>query len=63
MWYQIAAEEGDVYAQRRLGFVYENGEFDQAIDEEEAWKWYQIAAEGGESYAQLRLAEAYKDAS
>ena len=50
---------GHARAQSRLGFAYQSGFFDQAINDEEALKWYRQATEGGDD-AQTRLAEAYE---
>jgi TPR repeat protein len=52
-WYRKAAvgleddeREEEHVAQRRLGFAYQNGLFDQTVDDKEALKWYRKAAKG-----------------
>ena len=40
-----SANEGNTTAMSNMGWVYENGEYGQEKDLEEALKWYQMAAE------------------
>lgn len=49
------AEQGDVEAQKKLGFTYRFGPGDGA----EAVKWYRLAAEQGDAEAQTSLADMY----
>ena len=60
MWFQKAAEGGDIYAQWRLGKAYEFGDLGLLTDEEKALKWHRQAVDGGDGYAQDRLGDAYE---
>ncbi len=53
------AEQGDVYAQYTLGFMYELG---QGVpqDDGEAVQWYRKAAEQGDGDAQFKLGAMYE---
>ena len=57
-WHQKAAEQGDAYAQWRLGRMYQNGR-GVAKDEKKACEWYQKAAEQGHATAQENLGSMY----
>ena len=57
-WYQLAAEQGDVYAQLNLGMMYYRGEGVPQVYKEAA-KWYQMAAEQGNANAQYLLGVMY----
>ena len=56
---RLAAQVGDVEAQRDLGFMYSVGQ-DVPQDYAEAAKWYRLAAEQGDGFAQLNLGDMYK---
>ena len=49
-WYRKAAEQGDVGAQYRLGYLYEDGEGVKK-NLNEAVKWYKKAADQGNEAA------------
>ena len=55
---RLAAELGDIEAQRDLGSIYGVGE-DVPQDYAEAAKWYRLAAEQGHTIAQSRLGHMY----
>ena len=57
-WYKSSAEEGNLYAQKKLGYIYYNGE---GIEQnyEEAFRWFKMAAYEDDSYAQMRLSIMY----
>ncbi len=57
-WYKSSAEEGNLYAQKKLGYIYYNGE---GIEQnyEEAFRWYKMAAYEDDSYAQMILSIMY----
>ena len=57
-WYRLAAEQGNVGAQRSLGFKYALG---QGIweDDREAVKWWRLAAKQGDASAQSMLGGMY----
>src|SRR5262245_41388954 len=57
----MAAEHGDMQAQRYLGFIYANGQ-GVARDDREAVKWYGRAAEQGDADAQASLGGMYSAA-
>lgn len=57
---KAAAEDGDLGAQTKLGFMYSKGE-GIPQDEKEAVKWYQRAANQGYPRAQFNLANCYAD--
>ncbi len=59
-WSRKAAEQGDVYAQWRLGEVYENGD-GVPKNYAEAFKWYSKVAKQGNADAQYKIAEWYRD--
>ena len=52
------AEQGDAYAQARLGYLYHNG-WGVLQDYKMALKWYAKAAEQGNAFAQYNLAWMY----
>lgn len=57
-WYRAAAEQGNAFAQFRLGEMYLEGlgvEYDPAL----SFHWYSLAAEQGEVRAQVQLAYLY----
>ncbi|MBL4787245.1 MAG: caspase family protein [Cohaesibacteraceae bacterium] len=54
-WYRKSADQGEIYAQNRLGFMYEKG-LGVETDLNEALVWYGRSAAGGFSKSQLRLA-------
>ena len=58
--YQLAAEQGDAYAQIYLGFMYANGR-GVPQDYKAAVKWYRLAAEQGNAEAQFYLGLMYQD--
>lgn len=60
-WFRLAAEQGDVPAERYLGVMYANGQ-GVARDDKEAVKWYGRAAENGDADAQASLAAMYSAA-
>jgi hypothetical protein len=60
-WFRLAAEQGDVPAERYLGYMYANGQ-GVARDDKEAVKWYGRAAEQGDADAQAGLAAMYSGA-
>jgi uncharacterized protein len=60
-WFRLAAEQGDVVAERYLGAMYANGQ-GIARDDREAVKWYGRAAEQGDADAQASLAAMYSAA-
>ncbi len=56
----IKAEQGDIEAQIKIGFKYENGEdIEQNI--EEALKWYKKAADQGSSNAKVNIGNLYRN--
>jgi TPR repeat protein len=60
-WFRLAAEQGEVLAERYLGTMYANGQ-GVARDDKEAVKWYARAAERGDAHAQASLAAMYSAA-
>jgi tetratricopeptide (TPR) repeat protein len=52
--FRQAADQGSVYAQSFLGFMYAKG-YGVPQDHTEALKWYRLAAEGGDASAQDNL--------
>ena len=60
-WFRLAAERGEVLAERYLGTMYANGQ-GVARDDKEAVKWYARAAEHGDADAQASLAAMYSAA-
>jgi TPR repeat protein len=54
-WFKKAAEQGNVYAQNALGWMYRSG-FGIPEDRAEAAKWYRQAAEQGDSDSQFVFA-------
>jgi TPR repeat protein len=60
-WFRLAAEQGEVLAERYLGYMYANGQ-GVARDDKEAVKWYGRAAEHGDADAQAGLAAMYSAA-
>ena len=59
--FQRAAELGDAFGQRNLGYCYENG-LGITQNKEETVKWYREAAEQGDSDAQFNLGNCYYNA-
>jgi tetratricopeptide (TPR) repeat protein len=57
-WYRQAADQGDVVAQVKIGFLYHNG-LGVAQDYGEALRWYRKAADQGNAVAQHNLALQY----
>jgi TPR repeat protein len=57
--FQLAAQEGNAYAQINLGSMYANGR-GVPQDDKEAIKWYRLAAAQGEAVAQTRLGAMYE---
>ena len=57
-WYRKAAEQGSVWGQYKLGWMYYRGE-GVAEDYREAVKWYRKAAEQGWPEAQVSLGAMY----
>lgn len=58
-WLKKAVEQGNAYAQYRMGNLYANGLMGFLKDDKEAVKWYIKAAEQGDTDAQHRLAIGY----
>ncbi len=56
------AENGDIDAQYKLGYIYETGDHVQS-DIEKAFKWYKKAADHGQPDACFRLGMMYSDGS
>ena len=56
--FRIYAKQGDASAQRKLGFMYSNG---QGVPQDyaEAMKWYRLAAKQGNAPAQYNLGVMY----
>ncbi len=54
-------EEGYVVAQRRLGWLYYDGEKSVAADNAEAFKWFEKAAMQGDAESQNKLGLMYKN--
>ena len=57
-WFRKAAEQGDVFGQRNLGFGYTGG-LGVEIDDAQAVQWFRKAAEQGNADAQNNLGIAY----
>ena len=57
-WFRQAAEQGNAYAQSRLGRCYYDGE-GVTQNYEEAVKWFRLAAEQGNAFAQRNLGYCY----
>ena len=53
-WYRLAAEQGDAFAQNKLGYMYDEG-LGVEKDYAEAAKWYRLAAEQNNAFAQTNL--------
>ena len=53
-WFRLAADQGDVDGQFKLGWCYKEG-IGVAKDEVEAVKWFRLAAAGGHSEARQYL--------
>ncbi|MEE2933713.1 MAG: tetratricopeptide repeat protein, partial [Pseudomonadota bacterium] len=58
--YTLAAEQGDAFAQFRLGMMYDQGR-GVPQDDKTAVKWYRLAAEQGDASAQYNLGLMYRD--
>ncbi len=56
--FRQAAEQGDIFGQNNLGWLYQHG-FGVSKDNEEAVKWYRKAADQGDSDAQMNLGRMY----
>ena len=59
--YQLAAEQGHVFAQINLGVLYEAGRGGLPQDDAEAARLYRLAAEQGEPIGQNKLATFYEE--
>ena len=61
-WYRISAEQGNVYAQNKLGEMYVDNPFGCHIktDHVEALKWFKISAEQGFAAAQFNMGMMYQ---
>ena len=57
-WFRMAAEQGHIEAQFRLGRMYDFG-MSVPEDNAEAVRWYRMAAEQGNARAQLRFGHMY----
>ena len=53
-WYRKSAEQGNEFAQERMGYCYENG-YGVKKDKQEAVKWYRKAANQGNESAKKSL--------
>jgi TPR repeat protein len=60
-WYRLAADQGNLEAQSRLGSMYESGVVGVPQDYTEAVKWYRLAADQGDAKAQFNLAQMYEN--
>lgn len=56
---QSAADDGNVWAQTYIGYIYSNGEYDTERDFQMAESWLLLAAEKGDPEAQMRLGVLY----
>jgi hypothetical protein len=57
-WLRRAAEQGDVEAQQRLGYMYEAG-LGVARDEARAGRWYRRAMQSGDVWAHYKAGLSY----
>ena len=57
-WYRLAADQGNAFAQFRLGDRYVNGQ-GVGQDDAEAVRWYRLAADQGHALAQGNLGFMY----
>ena len=57
-WYRLAAEQGHVSAQHKLGLMYDNGE-GVPEDDKAALTWYRLAADQGHAEAQYHVGVMY----
>ena len=57
-WYRKAADQGSIFAQSQLGWIYFNGNGVER-DDREAVKWHRQAAVQGDGYAQYQLGNHY----
>lgn len=57
-WFEMAAKQGDAYAQHRLGYYYAQG-LGVPRDYRKAAKWYRTAAEQGYAFGQIGLGGLY----
>lgn len=55
-WWRKSAEQGDVDAEYKLGWMYQEGE-GVSRDDSETMKWWRMAAENGKAIAQLKYGE------
>ena len=53
-WYRLAADQGNVFAQEQLVFMYASA-YGAKLDYEESYKWATRAAEQGSAYSQHKL--------
>ena len=60
MWYRLAANQGDAFAQTNLALMYNFGD-GVSQDYAEAMKWYRLAANQGDAFAQTNLALMYAE--
>ncbi len=59
-WLEIAANEGSVEAQQRLGDLYYDGKYNVDKDYKEAEKWYKLAASQGDRLSYKKLSLIYR---
>ncbi len=59
-YYRLAVDNGDVFAQDRLGDAYLKGEMGLKSDAKQAIYYYQLAANQGNEFSLKRLAECYE---
>ena len=58
-WYRLAAEQGNAYAQTKLGVMYDKG-FGVPQDFAQAHMWFNLAAAGGDETA-AKIREFYSE--
>lgn len=58
-WFRLAAEQGDLVAQDKIGGMYLYG-IGVQINHQEALKWYRLAAEQGHAWSQRSIATMYE---
>ncbi len=59
-WLKLSAEQGSVFAQMQLGFMYQEGTDGIPPNYEESAKWIRLAAEKGDTTAQCNLGYLYE---